>query len=101
MDDLISRSALMKYLRDYKWEFAMGSDFSKAMEMIDAQPTAYDVDAVVEQLEEMKEAPSGCFGTMCSMCQYTESCYEGEKGYKVAIDKAIDIVRNAGKDGAE
>ena len=29
MDDLISRSALLKYLRDYKWEFAMGSDFSK------------------------------------------------------------------------
>lgn len=52
MDDLISRSALMKYLRDYKWEFAMGSDFSKAMEMIEAQPTAYNVDAVVAEIKK-------------------------------------------------
>ena len=47
MGDLISRSALLKYLRDYKWEFALGSDFSKAIEMVDVQPTAYDVDKVV------------------------------------------------------
>lgn len=39
MSDLISRSALKKYMRDYKWEFALNSDFSKAIEMVDVQPT--------------------------------------------------------------
>ena len=29
----------MKYMRDYKWEFALNSDFSKAIEMVDVQPT--------------------------------------------------------------
>ena len=53
MGDLISRSALIKYMRDYKWEFAMGSDFSKAIEMVDAIPTAYDVDKVVAELLDM------------------------------------------------
>lgn len=80
MGDLISRSALLKYLRDYKWEFAMGSDFSKAMEMIDAQPTAYNVDAVVAELEKNKEIIK-----------------EYEKYYcAVRLCKAIDIVKRGG-----
>lgn len=73
MDDLISRSALLKYLRDYKWEFAMGSDFSKAMEMIDAQPTAYNVDAVVEKLEK-----------------------EAYNGFDITLSKATAIVKRGG-----
>lgn len=43
-DDLISRSALKKYLRDYRFEFVRNSDFCKAIEMIDCAPT---VDAVI------------------------------------------------------
>lgn len=43
MSDLISRSALKKYMRDYKWEFVYQSDFAKAIEMVDCAPA---VDAV-------------------------------------------------------
>ena len=78
--DLISRSALMKYLRDYKWEFAMGSDFSKAMEMIDAQPTAYDVEKVVAELRH-------------SIRDYT-SDYHGVE--YIEPEDAIEIVRKGG-----
>ena len=46
MDDLISRKALMKYMRDYKWEFALNSDFSKAIEMVDVQPAVEAVPVV-------------------------------------------------------
>lgn len=46
MSDLISRSALKKYMRDYKWEFALNSDFSKAIEMVDVQPTIEAVPVV-------------------------------------------------------
>lgn len=62
MSDYISKSALMKYLRDYKWEFALGSDFSKAIEMVDMQPTLDEkeiirkpFERVVERLEECKK----------------------------------------------
>lgn len=65
MDDLISRKALMKYMRDYKWEFALNSDFSKAIEMVDVQPTVeavqktyadqirWERDIAIEQLNEI------------------------------------------------
>ena len=55
MSDLISRSALKKYMRDYKWEFALNSDFSKAMEMVDVQPTIEAVE--VKHGEWIKEEP--------------------------------------------
>ena len=65
MSDLISRKALMKYMRDYKWEFALNSDFSKAIEMVDVQPTVeavpksyadqirWERDIAIEQLNEI------------------------------------------------
>ena len=65
MDDLIIRKALMKYMRDYKWEFALNSDFSKAIEMVDVQPTVeavpksyadqirWERDIAIEQLNEI------------------------------------------------
>lgn len=65
-------------------------------EIIDNQPTAFDTEKVVEQLEERKEEVSGCFEVMCSDCKYTEECHEGEKDYKVAFDSAIDIVKKGG-----
>lgn len=51
--------------------------------LIDEQPTAYDMDAVVAELE--KES-------------YQEWC---DSPKIVELNYAIDIVRNAGKDGAE
>lgn len=50
-------------------------------ELIDAQPTAYDPDKVVEQLEE------ACI----SLSDYP--------GYTVDIEKAIEIVKGGGVDG--
>lgn len=54
VSDLISRGALEKYLRDYKWEFALNSDFSKAVEMVDVQPTI-DAVPVVERNKVIAE----------------------------------------------
>lgn len=94
MGRLIDADALKKYLRDYKWEFAMGSDFSKAMEMIDEQPTAYDVEKVVAELEQREEA--------CIEC-YVEAMTEGNGGSassfcgeRWAYNNAIDIVKAGG-----
>ena len=82
MGRLIDADALKKYLRDYKWEFAMGSDFSKAMEMIDAQPTAYDAEKVVAELEEES------YSTTDIVC--------GGRFDAVRLSSAIDIVKAGG-----
>ena len=59
---------------------------------------AYDVEAVVAELEEMKCYESGCLGVSCDKCKYNESCLEGEEAFKVALDNAIEVVRNGGKE---
>ena len=70
MDDLIIRKALMKYMRDYKWEFALNSDFSKAIEMVDVQPA---VEAVPVVHGEWIRVPSSDMATgrayECSNCK--------------------------------
>ena len=60
------------------------SDFAKdtreaAQNLIDAQPTAYDVDKVVERLGELKEIYPICGGML--------------HVYAVRIDKAINAVK--------
>jgi hypothetical protein len=89
-DALIERKFILHDMEELTHE-----EFEK---LVNEQPTAHDVEKVVAELEERKEKASGCFGVMCSDCKYTKECYEGEKSYKVAFDKAIDIVK---KDGVE
>lgn len=66
MSDLISREALMKYMRDYKWEFALNSDFSKAIEMVDVQPAVEAVPVV--HGEWIPYTISKLFSHTCSVC---------------------------------
>lgn len=57
------------------------SQMKAILDFIDSQPTAYDPDKVVEQLEEV------CI----SLSDYP--------GYTVDIEKAIEIVKGGGVDG--
>ena len=52
---------------------------------------AYDVDNVIEQLKKIKDTI--CDDIKCSECKYCDECFEGEQSGKVAIDKAIEIVK--------
>ena len=61
----------------------------------DEQPAAYDVDKVVEQLNELKEYDV-CANISCETCSYTGQCWEGERGQKVAIDRAVEIAKGGG-----
>lgn len=63
--------------------------------IIDEEPTAYDVEKVVAELEEEKQS-NPCRNTQCKDCKYTNQCYEGEMCYKVGFDNAIEIVRKGG-----
>ena len=94
MNDYISKSALKKYLRDYKWEFALGSDFSKAIEMVDAQPTVDEkeiirkaFERVVERLEEQKQQSDRIYNEL------KDSFY---LGMIQSSDNAIEICKEEG-----
>lgn len=89
-DDLISRKALMEEINSYHYDTAnpeirRAEHFAKAhiCELIDKNPTAYDMDKVVEQLEDAKTNFIG-MGTL-------QSAY-----FDKGIDKAIEIVKSGG-----
>ena len=55
----------------------------------------HDVDKVVEQLNELK-GYDVCANISCETCSYTGQCWEGERGQKVAIDRAVEIAKGGG-----
>lgn len=89
MSDLISRKALISVFEEQKQKTTKLHEllfFDAVMAIIDNQPTAYDVDKVVEQLDKIEK-----INNEKEHCNFTE-------GYGCAIDNAIDIVKGAVKD---
>lgn len=75
---LIDADELKKYLKKYL-------HYGHAIPWVDAQPTAYDPDKVVEQLEEV------------AFERYGNDGMGGER--VVNLDDVIEIVRGGGIDG--
>lgn len=67
-------------------------DFLRVESLIDAQPTAYDVDKVVEQLREQQEKLETDIFARESDNWYGQYC----NGIHEGIDKAIEIVKAGG-----
>ncbi len=68
------------------------NDMSSALaEKIDSQPTAYDVDKVVEQLEEAKSMVP-----VNRVLDYITKDKPKELGQLIAYDKSIKIVKASG-----
>lgn len=66
-------------------------------EIIDEQPTAFDVDKVAEQLEYIKRKKyRACQDVICEYCKYSEDCCEGDESDKLALDMAVKIVKGGG-----
>ena len=64
---------------------------------IDNQPTAFDVDKVVEQLEDIKRKKyRACQDVICEDCKYSEDCCDGDESDKLALERAIEIVKSGG-----
>ena len=87
MSDLISRSKVISVLEQLEEHSLNGKmDISNAIYLLNNQPTAYDVDKVVEELEE-------------NASRYTKKYLTpyGNNGYRdtkaISIHKAIEIVK--------
>ena len=97
MSDLISRSELLHYMKNtelsqYIDEVNKGNDNYNSTPLYDyvkEMPTAYDIDKVVEELEE-------------NASRYTKKYTTpyGNNGYKdtkaISVNKAIEIVKQGG-----
>lgn len=65
--------------------------------VIDEQPTAFDVDKVLDQIKSIKEKEYvACSEQECGYCRYLSTCSCGDKADKLALDRAIEIVKGSG-----
>lgn len=70
------------------------SDDLEILEKIDDQPTAYDVEAVVKELEDLKMR---YYFTIANTGDADKDC--AYLNTANAIDRAIEIVKRGGRDG--
>lgn len=72
------------------------ADIAVSMLMeIEEQPTAFDVENVVSNLEQLKLGGSCEY---CGYCKYLNECWDGDMSEEHAIDMAIEIVKRGGRD---
>ena len=96
MSDLISRSELFKEIGKYKFG-AISNDIEREyikntiLDFINFQPTAYDIDKVVEELEKIREKKT-CNKEKCDAKEICRIC---------VVDDAIEIVKQGGVYEAE
>ena len=74
-----------KLIKDVEKDFYYPEAYKK---MIEAQPTAYDLDKVVEELEELRD---GSYDFDC--CPYRDTDISCDKCHMI---RAVDIVRHGG-----
>ncbi|MEY8414530.1 hypothetical protein AALB51_25360 [Lachnospiraceae bacterium 62-26] len=74
-----------KLIKDVEKDFYYPEAYKK---MIEAQPTAYDLDKVVEDLEELRD---GNYDFDC--CPYRDTDISCDKCHMI---RAVDIVRHGG-----
>lgn len=88
---LIDADKLIKYIK------SISSDQKEFIDCVNEQPTAFDVDKVVEQLEDIKRKKyRACQDVICEDCKYSEDCCEGDESDKLALDMAVKIVKGGG-----
>ena len=87
MNDLISRSELIKHFEAIQQEeHCVGLEFVATIDEIKEQPTAYDVDKVVEELYEKRTEILLSNDYECEIINY---CLDN-------FDNAIEIVKAGG-----
>ena len=96
MSDLISRSALIEEIKSLSIVLGGKQIFSdnakdSVLRTIDEQPTAYDIDKVVEELRQQKEEVQRLRNT-CVALSDLEVCDIENVTYK----RAIEIVKHGG-----
>lgn len=98
--DLLKRNITkwLKPLKPDETETIELADVLKSVVVeINEQPTAFDVDKVVTQIKDIKDKEyAACTDQKCRYCKYLSTCSCGDKVDKLALDRAIEIVKGGG-----
>ncbi|WP_342999455.1 hypothetical protein [Coprococcus comes] len=109
MSRLIDADKLVLHLNDYALQEApfgrndgknqkeIYDTIQECMKAVEEQPTAFDVENVVSNLEQL-ELDGACNNENCVNCRYYGDCVAGEKREELALDKAIEILKRGGLD---
>ena len=101
IDADLLRKNILKWLKPSKPDetemIEVADAIVSTMMEIDEQPTAFDVDEVIRQIEDVKEKKyAACSDQECGRCRYASTCSCGDKADKLALDRAIEIVKGGG-----
>ncbi len=97
MGRLIDADELIKYIKVFEIGTSISSDQKEFIDCINRQPAAFDLDEVVRQIKDIKEKKyAACSDQECGYCRYLSTCSCGDKADKLALDKAIEIVKGGG-----
>lgn len=91
MSRLIDADELIKYIKIWEIGTSISSDQKEFIDCVNKQPTVFDVDKVVEQLEGLKMR---YFLTIANTGDADKDC--AYKNIANTIDKAIEIVKGGG-----
>ena len=90
MSILVDADKIIDSLGNSDMDFAIGA-------VIDEQPTAFDVDEVVRQIKDIKDKEyAACLGPECGYCRYLSTCSYEDKAVKLALERAVEIVKSGG-----
>lgn len=95
MSRLIDADELIKYIKIWEIGTSISSDQKEFIGCVNRQLTTFDVDKVVEQLEEELELAEE-EKKRCVIENYLQ--YDFAKGYAMGVYNAIDIVKGGGVD---
>ena len=87
MSRLIDADELIKYIKIWEIGTSISSDQKEFIDCVNEQPTAFDVDKIIEQLETRKTKAAAL------QKKYTSEYFEGETD---AFEFAIKIVKEGG-----
>lgn len=97
MSRLIDADELIKYIKIWEIGTSISSDQKEFIDCINNQPTAFDLEKVVRQIKDIKEKKyAACSDQKCGYCRYLSTCSCGDKADKLALDRAIEIVKGGG-----
>ena len=88
---LIDADELIKYIKNWEIGTSISSYQKEFIDCVNNQPTAFDVDNVVEQLEDLKEMY--WFSIANTGYKKLDVDY---KNIEYALDRAIEIVKGGG-----